>query len=194
MGRILVRAFSTRSQALTMTIRHKHQSQANHRRPFVWHFSLTCIINYQFSFCLFCDAVLILPLGDSFLLQVATTLVDILFIELMSHPSYVKQMYSPPMHLTHELIMCIQIPIGRGHFIGDSTLKSPCWHEFQACHLPTQFFFDLPPYFRYRILDICRPSAWLTCSQNNAWLWFLSAAPGVPKTSPIQVLSRPNIT
>ena len=45
-----------------------------------------------------------------------------------------------------------------------------------------------------RLERVCRPSAWLTCSQNNGWLWLLSAAPGVPKTSPIQVLSRPNIT
>ena len=39
---------------------------------------------------------------------------------------------------------------------------------------------------------VCCPSAWLTCSCNGARLWFLSAAPGVPKWSPIQALSRPN--
>ena len=40
---------------------------------------------------------------------------------------------------------------------------------------------------------VCCPSAWLTCSCYRARLWFLSAAPGVPKRSPIQALSRPNI-
>ena len=38
-------------------------------------------------------------------LKVATTLVDLLFIQLMSHPSHAKQMCSQPMHLTHELIL-----------------------------------------------------------------------------------------
>ena len=32
------------------------------------------------------------------------------------------------------------------------------------------------------------PAAWLTCSRNGAWLWFLSAVPGVPKKSAIQAL------
>ena len=40
---------------------------------------------------------------------------------------------------------------------------------------------------------VCRPSAWLTCSCNGAQLLFLSAAPGVPKQSPIQWISRPNV-
>ena len=44
-----------------------------------------------------------------------------------------------------------------------------------------------------RLERVCRPSAWLTCSRNGDWLWFLSAEPGVPKRSPIQVLSRPNV-
>ena len=44
-----------------------------------------------------------------FFKKVATTLVDILFIELMLHLSRVKQMYSQPILLTHELILCIQI-------------------------------------------------------------------------------------
>ena len=33
--------------------------------------------------------------------KVTTTLVDFLLIKLMSHLSYVKQMYSQPIHLTH---------------------------------------------------------------------------------------------
>ena len=40
-------------------------------------------------------------------LKVATNLMDLLFIEVMSHISHVKQMFSQPMHLTHlELILC----------------------------------------------------------------------------------------
>ena len=46
-------------------------------------------------------------------LKVATTLVDLLFIELTSHFSLVKQMYSQPIHLTHELILWMQITRGR---------------------------------------------------------------------------------
>ena len=61
-------------------------------------------------------------------LKVATTLVDLLFIELMLHLSHVKQI-SQSIHLTHELIMCIQITRGKVHFNRDSTVKSPCWHQ-----------------------------------------------------------------
>ena len=38
-------------------------------------------------------------------LKVATTLVDLLFIEHMLHLSHVKQMHSQPIHLAHELIL-----------------------------------------------------------------------------------------
>ena len=38
----------------------------------------------------------------------------LLFVGLMSHLSHVKQMYSQ--HLTHELILCIQITRGREDF------------------------------------------------------------------------------
>ena len=31
-------------------------------------------------------------------------------------------------HLTHESILCIQITRGRVDFIGDSKVRSPCWH------------------------------------------------------------------
>ena len=33
------------------------------------------------------------------------------------------------MHLTHELILSIQIKRGKVHLNGDSTVKSPCWHQ-----------------------------------------------------------------
>ena len=38
----------------------------------------------------------------------ATTLVDLLFIQLLSHLSHVKQVYSKTLHLRHELKLCIQ--------------------------------------------------------------------------------------
>ena len=49
-------------------------------------------------------------------LMVATTLVDLLFIELMSHLSQVKQMYGQPINFTHELLLCIQITRGKVDF------------------------------------------------------------------------------
>ena len=70
-------------------------------------------------------------LRDIFL-KVATTLVDLLFIELMSHLSHVKQMYSQLIHLTHELILCIQITSGRIYFNRDSPEKSPCGHQVSS--------------------------------------------------------------
>ena len=57
------------------------------------------------------------------------TLVDLLLIELMLHLSHVNQVYSQPIHLTHELILCILITRRRIHFNGDSTAKCPCWHR-----------------------------------------------------------------
>ena len=48
-------------------------------------------------------------LNCGYFFMVATTLVDLLLIELMSHLSHVQQMYSQPKHQTHELILCIQI-------------------------------------------------------------------------------------
>ena len=74
-------------------------------------------------------------------------MVDLLFFELMSHLSHVKQMNSQPVHLTHELILCIQITRGRIKFNGDSTGKSPCWH--QISNLPTHMIFNLQPYLTY---------------------------------------------
>ena len=38
-------------------------------------------------------------------------------------------MYSQLIHLTHELILCIQITSGRIDFNGDSPEKSPCGHQ-----------------------------------------------------------------
>ena len=54
------------------------------------------------------------------LLQVPTSLVDLLFIELMLLLSHVKQMFSQPIRLTNEL--CIQVT--RVDFNGDSAVKS----------------------------------------------------------------------
>ena len=45
------------------------------------------------------------PGGFLIFLKFATTLVNLLFNERMSHLSHVKQMYSQPIHLTHELIL-----------------------------------------------------------------------------------------
>ena len=59
--------------------------------------------------------------------MIAPTRVYLLFIELMSHLSHVKQMFCQLIHLTHELILCIQIIRGRVHFNGDSTAKTRCF-------------------------------------------------------------------
>ena len=53
-------------------------------------------------------------------LKVTTNLVNLLFIELMLNLSNVKQMYSQPIHLTHELILCLLITSGRVDFKGCS--------------------------------------------------------------------------
>ena len=64
------------------------------------------------------------------LLKFATTLVDLLlFSELMLHLSLVKQMYNQPIHIIHDLILCIQITRRTAYFIGDSKVKSPCWRQ-----------------------------------------------------------------
>ena len=62
-------------------------------------------------------------------LKVASTLVDLLFVEIMSHLSHVKQIYNQPIHLTHEFILCIQIRRRRVDVYRDSAVKSPCWHQ-----------------------------------------------------------------
>ena len=56
-------------------------------------------------------------------LEVAITLVDLLFIENMLHLAHVKQMYCQPINLTYELIFCKQITRRRVDFIGDFALK-----------------------------------------------------------------------
>ena len=71
------------------------------------------------------------PTSQFSFLEVAPTLVDLLFTELMSHLSHVKQMYCQPKHLAHELILCTQITRGRVHFTRDSTVKGPC--QFSLC-------------------------------------------------------------
>ena len=49
---------------------------------------------------------------------------DLLFIELILHLSHVKQMYSQPLHLAHELILCIEITQGQVDFNGDSAVNA----------------------------------------------------------------------
>ena len=51
----------------------------------------------------------------------------IYLIGLMSHLSHIKQMYSPTIHLTHEVILSLLITRGRVDFKKDSAVKSPCW-------------------------------------------------------------------
>ena len=67
--------------------------------------------------------------GYVFLKKAATTLVDLLCIELMFRLSYVKQMYCQPMLLTHELILCIKISKSIVDISGDSAVKTPCQHK-----------------------------------------------------------------
>ena len=49
-------------------------------------------------------------------IKVATTLVDLLFIELVLHLSHAKKVYGQPMHLSHELIFWWQITRKRVNF------------------------------------------------------------------------------
>ena len=152
---------------------------------------------------------------------------NLLFIELMSHLSYVKQMWSQSIHihLTYELILCIQITSRRyiliqfkkqrvlagtefsslwpsdpdlvwyswlhtvrPHSSGQSSGGPLCSSHLQTVRNTVQTFPE-----PLRLERVCCPSAWLTCSRNGARLCFLSAAPGVCKKSPIQVLSRLNV-
>ena len=55
------------------------------------------------------------------------------FDSLISH---IKLAYSQPMHLSHEVIMCLQITRAREDFNGDSAVKSLCWH--QILNLPNE--------------------------------------------------------
>ena len=71
-------------------------------------------------------------------------LVERLFIELMLHLLRVKQMYSQPINISHELIFCIQIVRGRIDFSKDFAVKSPLWHIFSLPPLlPTFLLSDL---------------------------------------------------
>ena len=158
-----------------------------------------------------------------FFLKVATTLVDLLFIELMTNLSLVKQMYSQSKHFTHELILWIQIERGMDHFIWDSITKN--WHQV------LNLWSSNPDLLWFAAMPSCigphssgQYSGGPLCSSRHQAVWnksrlsqsqyglkefgsnllglhapatepgfvFLSAAPGVPKRSPIQVLSKPN--
>ena len=67
----------------------------------------------------------------------ATTLVDLLFIELIFHLSLIKQMYNQTAHLSQEQIIWVQIVIRRVDFDTDSTVKN-----YQACS-STQWMLEL---------------------------------------------------
>ena len=61
--------------------------------------------------------------------KVATTLVGVLFIELILNLSHVKQMIFQTIHVTHELILCILITRKREDINRDYTVKIPCWYQ-----------------------------------------------------------------
>ena len=65
--------------------------------------------------------------GELFIFKVASTLVGLLITELSLLLSNVKQMYSRPICLPHELIVGIQITRGRVDFNRDTAVISPCW-------------------------------------------------------------------
>ena len=74
-------------------------------------------------------------------------MVDILFIELKSLLSYVKQMYRQPSHLIQELILWIQITRRKIDINGDSVMKSPCWNRvsnLQPSYLDLLWFSNVP--------------------------------------------------
>ena len=97
------------------------------------------------------------------------TQVDHLFIELRLPLSHVKQMFSKKMHLTYELILCIQITRGGVDFKGSSTMESACLHFVLSLRLPLQIFFDLHPYLPCRIVHWVEfmPLAWIK-SMNHS--------------------------
>ena len=78
--------------------------------------------------------------------KVSTSLVDLIFFELMLHLSHVKQTCTKIILQAFELILGVQIAREMEDFVGDSTLKSP-----------TQIFFALQMYLPYRIW----PFSWL---------------------------------
>ena len=83
-------------------------------------------------------------------LKVATTLINLLLIEHMSHLSFVKQIYNQPIHLTHELILCTQISRKKVDINKDSAVITLCLH--QVFESATQIFFELQPYFPEKIM------------------------------------------
>ena len=123
-------------------------------------------------------------------------------------------MYSPTIHLTHEVILSLLITRGRVDFNKDSTVKVLVGTLFCTSHHLTQIFFrsGLAIFTWYEphssgqlqgvwntfhtypepecLEQICRQSNWLTRSHNGAWLWFLSSStwssPAVSHPSTIQ--------
>ena len=100
-------------------------------------------------------------------LTVVATLMALLFIELMLHLLHAKQMYSQPIHLTHELILCVQIIIRRVDINGVYGKKS-----FLAPSLESATF-----------KSICS----LLCSRT--FLTGFGLLHGSPRPGPIQVAS-----
>ena len=80
----------------------------------------------------------------------ATTQVDLLFIELMSHLSRVK-------HLSRKLILISKITRQGMIFNGDATAKIIVGAELWAYDLPTPIFFDLLPL----LLHMNWPFSWV---------------------------------
>ena len=92
-------------------------------------------------------------LGALLEVDLATSLLDLLLIELMLHLSHEKQMYSQTMHLTHELKLCIQMIRRRV-----SLTEIPRWRilagaEFQTATFRPRFL-ALQPHLPYRVLAI----------------------------------------
>ena len=115
------------------------------------------------------------PGGFLIFLKFATTLVNLLFNERMSHLSHVKQMYSQPIHLTHELILSTQNTGGRGHlhgykWLGPIQAVSTLGERFAAVASKQSGTKSKLSQSLYALKDFCRPSAWLTCSRNRARL------------------------
>ena len=53
-----------------------------------------------------------------------------LFIDLMLHLSHLKQLFSQPIHLTHELKLCMQITRRRVELMDIIFCsENPCWHQ-----------------------------------------------------------------
>ena len=75
--------------------------------------------------------MVLLDLSGSILLNLffKEGLPDFYLLNLL-HLSLVKQMYSQPIHITHDLILCLQITRGMVDFNRDSSIKFLAGTEF----------------------------------------------------------------